>query len=110
MKLIITTQVQENYGAHTWDGKGDCPQHWKFKGGNDYVFNLGPLGRSPDALSELVMLFKQQIEHDNVGYREHIIAFDQVNDNFLTDFEQSQLDYDGHIAYPATEIKLNYII
>jgi len=36
-KLVINTQLEENYGAHTWEGKGKCPQHWKPKGGNTYV-------------------------------------------------------------------------
>ena len=26
MKLHIVTQVEENYGAHDWDGTGACPQ------------------------------------------------------------------------------------
>ena len=34
--LVIQTQVRENYGAHDWDGKGECPQYWKFKGGHTY--------------------------------------------------------------------------
>ena len=43
MKLVIQTQIKENYGAHDWDGKGTCPQYWKFKGGNTYVvLNLTP--------------------------------------------------------------------
>ena len=43
MKLLITTQVRENYGAHDWDGTGECPQYWKFKGGNEYlVLNVEP--------------------------------------------------------------------
>ena len=37
MKLVIQTQYKENYGAHDWDGKGECPQYWKFKGGDTYV-------------------------------------------------------------------------
>jgi hypothetical protein len=37
MKLLITTQNLENYGAHDWDGVGECPQYWKAKGGSDYV-------------------------------------------------------------------------
>ena len=36
-KLLITTQTYENYGAHDWDGVGQCPQYWKAKGGSDYV-------------------------------------------------------------------------
>ena len=35
-EFCVCTQVQENYGAHDWDGKGECPQYWKFKGGNEY--------------------------------------------------------------------------
>jgi hypothetical protein len=37
MKIVIQTQVKENYGAHDWDGTGACPQYWKFKGGSTYV-------------------------------------------------------------------------
>lgn len=37
MKLVISTQIRENYGAHDWDGTGECPQHWKCKGGDVYV-------------------------------------------------------------------------
>jgi len=37
MKLVIYTQFRENYGAHDWDGKGECPQYWKNKGGDTYV-------------------------------------------------------------------------
>ena len=34
--LIITTQHRENYGAHDWNGEGECPQYWKYKGGSTY--------------------------------------------------------------------------
>ena len=37
MKVVIYTQFRENYGAHDWDGKGECPQYWKNKGGSCYV-------------------------------------------------------------------------
>ena len=39
--LVILTQYKENYGAPDWDGKGECPRYWKFKGGSTYfVTNL----------------------------------------------------------------------
>ena len=38
MKIVLTTQIMENYGAHSWDGEGRCPQYWKAKGGEVYVF------------------------------------------------------------------------
>ena len=37
MKLVLHTQFRENYGAHDWDGKSECPQYWKNKGGDTYV-------------------------------------------------------------------------
>ncbi len=37
MKIAIWTQYRENYGAHDWDGVGECPQYWKSKGGSCYV-------------------------------------------------------------------------
>lgn len=40
MKLVIRTQFRENYGAHDWDGKGECPQYWKNKGGDTYVIEV----------------------------------------------------------------------
>lgn len=106
MKLMITTQVQENYGAHDWDGTGECPQYWKFKGGSDYSYNLGPVMRNTEALAELVHVLSQQVEVDNEGFREYVIGWTVESDDYLTDFEQSQLEYDGKITYRTTELKL----
>lgn len=106
MKLMITTQIQENYGAHDWDGTGTCPQYWKFKGGNDYSYALGSYVRNTEALAELAEAFRGQIECDNEGFREHIISWSVESDDYLTDFEQSQLEYDGEIKYRTTELKL----
>ena len=39
---LITTQYRENYGAHDWDGTGECPQYWKNKGGYDYMIKGAP--------------------------------------------------------------------
>lgn len=40
MKAVIQTQFLENYGAHDWDGKGECPQYWKPKGGSTYIIDM----------------------------------------------------------------------
>jgi len=98
-KLLITTQTYENYGAHDWDGVGQCPQYWKAKGGSDYVvkkFKGDP--------TTAVMALREQIECDNEAYRETIIDFRLVKDDYLTEFEQSQLDYEGKITYGAKEL------
>ena len=99
MKLLITTQVYENYGAHDWDGVGACPQYWKAKGGSDYVvkkFKGDP--------TTAVMALRTQIEEDNDHYRETIIDFRMVKDDYLTEFEQSQLAYEGKIRFASKEL------
>jgi len=37
IKCVIRVQYKENYGAHCWDGEGECPQAWKNKGGETLV-------------------------------------------------------------------------
>jgi hypothetical protein len=106
LKLHIQTQCQENYGAHDWDGEGECPQYWKFKGGNDYMYAMGSVMRSTEVLAELVEYFRKDIECDNQHFREYIIGFEVVADDFLTDFEKSQLEYDGTIVYGSTQLEL----
>lgn len=101
MKLHIQTQYMENYGAHDWDGEGECPQYWKFKGGEDYFYALGDAGRSEEALAELVEALRSRVEWDDVGSRSYIVGYGVVADDFMTQFERSQLEWDGHIACPA---------
>ena len=99
-KLLITTQVYENYGAHDWEGVGECPQYWKAKGGEDYVvrnFRGDP--------TTAVMCLRDKIECDNQHLREVIIDFHVVADDYMTEFEQSQLEYDGKILFPAKELE-----
>jgi hypothetical protein len=100
-KLLITTQVYENYGAHDWDGVGECPQYWKAKGGNDYVVKKF---KDLNKVTETVMALRGQIEQDNEGFRETIIGWEIVANDYLTEFEKSQLEYEGSIRYPAKEL------
>ena len=50
------------------------------------------------------MCLRAQIESDNDHFRETVIDFRLVKDDYLTEFEQSQLDYEGSIRYPAKEL------
>jgi hypothetical protein len=100
MKLLITPQVYENYGAHDWDGTGVCPSYWKAKGGSDYVVK----NINVNQVTETVMGVRGQIEEDNDHFRESIIDWSIVADDALTEFEQSQLNYEGAIRFPAKEI------
>ena len=90
MKLLITTQVYENYGYR-----------WKPKGGNDYVIRDVD---SCDMIDVIVDRVRGQIEQDNQAFRETIIDWTIVADDHLTEFEQSQLAYEGKIRYGSKEI------
>lgn len=103
MKLLITTQNHENYGAHDWDGVGECPQYWKAKGGSDYVVkNFTNFNNT----TEVVMALRGQIEEDSEYFRSSIIDWEIVADDFLTEFEQDQLNYEGKIRFAAKELVL----
>lgn len=99
-KLLITTQVHENYGAHDWDGVGECPSYWKAKGGCDYVVKK----INVNSVTETVMGLRSKIEQDNEHFRESIIGWEVVANDYLTEFEQNQLDYEGQIRFPAKEL------
>lgn len=36
--LVIQTQDMENKAWPTWNGNGDCPQAWRYKGGTTFVY------------------------------------------------------------------------
>ena len=74
MKLVIQTQYKENYGAHDWNGEGECPQYWKFKGGDTYVM---PGVNNKDLVPALAAL----IEYHNEGSEEYILSTEIMEDD-----------------------------
>ena len=106
MMLVIRTQDQENYGAHDWDGEGACPQYWKFKGGSDYKITHIPANTDP---AEIVELVRSEIECSNEYFRVSIVGYGIEPDTYLSDFERSQLDYEGSIQFAEPIIEYNEI-
>jgi hypothetical protein len=102
-KLLITTQVYENYA---WREDGTigtgAEAYWKAKGGNDYVVRNIDVNRA----RELANAATREIEQANDYFTETVIGWEIVGDDYLTEFEQSQLEYEGRIAYPATELEI----
>jgi len=93
-KLIITTQVLENYGTE------DNP-FWKAKGGDDYVVkNFKDFNR----VTQVVMALRPQIEIDNAFCQEYIASWEVVSDDYLTQGERLQLQFEGHVAYAPREL------
>ena len=101
MILVIDTQYQENYGAHDWDGQGSCPQYWKFKGGSSYKVINVPRNLS---MEQVVDIVSPAIVQSNEYVRESIIGYRMEADDYLSDFEKSQLEYEGQITYSEPEI------
>jgi hypothetical protein len=80
MKIVIQTQVRENYGAHDWDGKGECPERWKFKGGETYVVpNLTP-AQAARVQEEGIPTLTALIESRSEGFEEYILGFSVAED------------------------------
>jgi len=96
MILVIDTQFQENYGAHDWDGEGACPQRWKFKGGSCYKITGVPQGLD---LEEVISIVRKDIERSNDYVREYILGYHVEADDWMSDFERSQMEYEGRVTY-----------
>lgn len=100
-KLLISTQVYENYA---WREDGTlgtgAEAYWKAKGGNDYVVRNVDLNR----VQEIVEAATAQIDQANDAFEEHVIGWEVVADDYLTEYEQDQLDHCGSIMFPACEV------
>ena len=107
-KLLISTQVYENYGAHDWEGVGECPQYWKFKGGDEIIVEVDGFRFMNDMAGRkaemIVDSMRSKIEHKSEYSEEYIIGWEFVEDNYQTQFEKDQLEYDGEIKFPAKRI------
>jgi hypothetical protein len=77
MKLVIHTQFRENYGAHTWDGKGECPQYWKFKGGDTFVMAIEDPNNRPNNIHEIEDL----ISYKDDGSEEYVLDWSFEDDD-----------------------------
>lgn len=65
--LIAIYQYRENYGAHSWDGKGECPQYWKSKGEHEEVIKEGMTANEVLALTRDDVM--KLINESNLGCR-----------------------------------------
>ena len=78
MKIVMQTQILENYGAHDWDGTGECPQYWKPKGGNTYVLHGVSIEQAMG--SEIWDTLRRHITENNESWQEYIISDVLVDD------------------------------
>jgi hypothetical protein len=107
MMLVIDTQYKENYGAHDWDGEGECPQYWKFKGGSEYKVLNVPEGVDPAAVVR--MLGQEVMWKDNYS-ESYVLGVRFEDDGYLSQFEQSQMEYDGEIQFAEPEVEYGMLM
>ena len=81
MKIVIQTQIRENYGAHTWDGKGACPQYWKFKGGNTYVVPNLTVAQTLKIKDQGIPTLTALLEERSEGFEEYVIDWSIQDDD-----------------------------
>lgn len=91
-KLYIFTQDYENYGTE------DDP-YWKAKGSSDYFVEDFD---GDEAMT--VMLVRDQIEVNNPFFRSQILGWEVVPNDYMTEFERTQLEYEGSIRFPTRVI------
>ena len=98
MILVIQTQDYENYAAHTgFNGE----YRWKAKGGSCYKVTGVPTGID---LDEVVGFVRSEIERNDEYFQTTIIGYGLEADDWMSEFEQSQLSYEGSITYPEPTI------
>lgn len=105
MKAVILTQVYENYA---WREDGTIgtgvDAYFKPKGGDEYVIR----NVSEDQAFEILEKVAGQIEKSNDYYQEFIVDVKIVEDDYLTEYELNQLEWEGKILFPAKELELEF--
>jgi hypothetical protein len=98
MQLVIQTQVYENYGSAV-------TPYWKAKGGSIVRLTDVPLNIDYQAAVKAA-----NIEIDNPMLREYIIDWSLEGDDFMSESEKNQLEYEGKIVYPDARIEYSELV
>ena len=105
MKAIFFTQVFENYA---WREDGSigtgADAYFKPKGGDEYVVR----NVNEDQVFEILEKVAGQIEKSNDYYQEFIVDVKIVEDDYLTEYEREQLEYEGSIVYSPKELEMEF--
>ena len=100
MMIVIRTQYRENYGTPT-------EPYWKNKGGSDYKVVNVP---TDAVIHEVVNAVRSDVEFSEPMSEEYILDWSVEDDGYVSDFEKSQLEYDGKITYPEPKIYYEELI
>ena len=105
MKAIFFTQVYENYAVREDGSIGTGAEaYFKAKGGDEYVV----LNVDKTQMSRILAEVRAKVEVSNDYFRETVVDFQLVEDDYLTEYEKSQLEYDGRVVYSPKELELEF--
>jgi hypothetical protein len=99
MIAVIHTQVYENYG------EADAP-YWKPKGGEQVKVTNLPAGISMFDLSRSAVV----LEVGEPMFMQHVVDISFEEDDYMSDFEISQLEYEGKIAFPEKSLSYEELL
>jgi len=105
VKAIFYTQVYENY-AWREDGSIGVGEdaYFKPKGSDEYVVR----NVNKSEMSAILAEVRAKVEVSNDYFRETVVDFELVEDDYLTEYERSQLEYEGRIEYSPTELEMEF--
>lgn len=95
MMIVLRTQYRENYGTP------EAP-HWKFKGGSEYKITNVPTDLSEQEMLVLVdkLLSNPFIQYSNSMSEQYLLNWSTEEDDYMSEFERGQLEWDGEILFP----------
>lgn len=113
MKIVISTQNYENY-AWREDGTvgtGD-EAYWKAKGGSEFMIeNVEAFVKMNEFFGKkcemIVDSIRDKIEQANDYYTVTIVGWSIEEDDYMSWFEKSQLEYDGEITMYEPRIDID---
>ena len=111
MIIVVHTQYKENYGAHDWDGKGECPQYWKFKGGSTYFMTDVSVeqAQSPafwDSIHEAIEM-RDHYQEEYIVSSELVDQADFVESKFIEEWDSAKYLRLVDGRFRATETQVN---
>lgn len=107
MILVIQTQHYENYAWVDGVLQTGKDAYWKAKGGDSIKVTDVPADADIDAVVDCV---RGEIECRDDGFIVDIVGYGLEADDYLSDFEKSQLEYDGNITYREREINWPQVV
>tara|TARA_B110000879_G_C10934052_1_gene417162 strand:+ start:243 stop:746 length:504 start_codon:yes stop_codon:yes gene_type:complete len=112
MKIVIQTQVRENYAAHNEDYvQGVTQDYWKYKGGRTFVVNNVTIAQSQD--DAFWQSLTDAVTEMNESFEEYVLSNDLVDEcdfdlrNFVEPWEtpvtlEKDLFTEGFVALRKT--------